>query len=72
MLSPNGIAFATPDDLGNVVNYRRFCLAVGLNPVPDGYGLLLVTDEWSNQEDAHHRRRRIRADDRRGHTRSDQ
>ncbi|WP_371799012.1 hypothetical protein OG963_14345 [Streptomyces sp. NBC_01707] len=50
MLTPQGIAFATPDDLGDLTSYRRFCRAAGLSPVPDGYGLLLVTDEWGNKK----------------------
>lgn len=37
MLTPQGIAFATPDDLGDLTNYRRFCRAAGLNPVPPGW-----------------------------------
>ncbi|WP_433916819.1 hypothetical protein [Streptomyces sp. NBC_01744] len=50
MLTPQGIAFATPFDLGDLENYRRFCLAAGLDPVPDGYGLLLVTDEAGDKK----------------------
>ncbi|MGW6897545.1 hypothetical protein [Streptomyces sp. NBC_01727] len=49
MLTPQGIAFATPADLGDLENYLNFCLTAGLDPAPDGYGLLLVTDEEGNK-----------------------
>lgn len=45
MLTPRETAFATPGDLGGSGPYRRFCRAVGLNPAPDGYGMLLAEDE---------------------------
>lgn len=32
MLTPQGIAFATPDDLGDLTNYRRFCRAMRPQP----------------------------------------
>ncbi|MFD4788880.1 hypothetical protein ACFWN1_17855 [Streptomyces sp. NPDC058459] len=45
MLTPKEFAFATPQDLGGTAAYRRVCKVAGLNPVPDGYGMLLATDE---------------------------
>lgn len=44
MLQPREFAFATPKDLGGG-DYRRFCRAAGLPPVPDGYGMLLAVDD---------------------------
>jgi hypothetical protein len=45
MMRPREYAFATPADLGGTGNYRRFCRAVGLAAVPDGWGFLLCEDE---------------------------
>ncbi|MFF7581202.1 hypothetical protein ACFZBE_40745 [Streptomyces sp. NPDC008061] len=50
MLIPREIAFATPTDLGGPGNYRRFCRTAGLDPIPDGYGLLLATNEQGNKK----------------------
>ncbi|MFD3657016.1 hypothetical protein [Streptomyces sp. NPDC058620] len=49
MLTPRETAFATPADLGGSGNYRRLCRKLNLNAVPDGYGLILATDENGNQ-----------------------
>ncbi|MER6845828.1 hypothetical protein [Streptomyces platensis] len=35
-------AFATETDLGGAGKYRAFCRATGLDPVPGGYGMLMV------------------------------
>ena len=43
-MTPREYAFATPNELGGPGNYRRFCRAVGLQPVPDGWGFLLCED----------------------------
>lgn len=49
MLTPREFAFATPKDLGGTGNYRRFCRAAALAPVPDGYGMLLAVDDAGNR-----------------------
>lgn len=38
-------AFVTPTDLDGLAPYLRVCRVAGLDPVPDGYGLLLAVDE---------------------------
>jgi hypothetical protein len=45
MLAPREVGFLTPQDLGGLAPYRRVCRAVGLPPVPTGYGLLLAVDD---------------------------
>lgn len=50
MLTPRETALATPVDLGGAAPYRRFCRAANLGIVPDGYGLLLATDEADNKQ----------------------
>ena len=38
-------SFATPIDLGGEGNYQRFCTAIGLPPISDGWGFLHCENE---------------------------
>ena len=44
-LTPREFAFATPQDLGGVADYRQFCESVGLEPIAEGWGFLHCEDE---------------------------
>jgi hypothetical protein len=43
-LTPREFNYVSAEELGGSNAYRRFCAAAGLEPVPGGYGLLLVED----------------------------
>lgn len=44
MLRAHEYAFATPQHLGSTT-YKDFCAHAGLDPRPDGYGMVLCSDE---------------------------
>jgi hypothetical protein len=48
-LTPREYALATPSDLGSLAEYRSFCVRAGLDPRPDGYGLLMCEDAAGNR-----------------------
>jgi hypothetical protein len=49
MLRPVEFADFTPETMGGFENYRRACEVAGLDPSPEGYGLLYCRDDDGNR-----------------------